>query len=151
MEKNPKKESLIEIFVNLKNCKSVELFWSGGQCRVDNRWIGHNNILTLLLKNIWNNWHIERLHSSKHSNCKRASSVWSHKHFRCCKRNKRLSLFSFTCNVKCHIYLFTKIYLYFFVRRGGLQIAVDSTECSVDNSDLFSWHKIYHSIEPRHP
>ena len=67
------------------------------------------------------------------------------------KETKRLSLFRFTCNVKCHIYLFTKIYLYFFVRRGGLQIAVDSTECSVDNSDLFSWHKIYHSIEPRHP
>ena len=52
------------------------------------------------------------------------------------KETKRLSLFRFTCNVKCHIYLFTTIY--FFVRRGGLQIAVDSTECSVDNSDLFS-------------
>ena len=56
------------------------------------------------------------------------------------KETKRLSLFRFTCNVKCHIYLklFTTIYLYFLVRGGGLQNAVDSTECCVDNSDLFS-------------
>ena len=105
--KRPKKESLINIFANLKNYKIVELFRSGGRYPVDNRWIGHNNILTLLLKNIWTNWHIERLHSFKHSNCKkRASSVWSHKHFRCCKRNKKtLSVY---LHLQCHIYLFTK-------------------------------------------
>ena len=115
--KRPKNESLINIFANLKNCKIVELFRSGGRYRVDNRWIGHNNILTLLLKNIWTNWHIERLHSFKHSNCKRASSVWSHKHFRCCKRNKKtLSVY---LHLQCHIYLFTKINLYFLVQRSA--------------------------------
>ena len=35
--KRPKKESLINIFANLKNYKIVELFRSGGRYPVDNR------------------------------------------------------------------------------------------------------------------